>query len=847
MGIQRKRLGHGRIGMLTLSMLGWFGWGCADSHVLTVIEIKAPQNGAVLGRSQDQDPTADGVQFAVHVDTYGIFPGMELVLEHGTGETPSSTGLTARVEGDGTATFTMYTFPVGNNIVRVSTTDGSIQSNIHGFSVSDNEIDVSIETPADGSGLNASDDCSTVEPGYQALIVANTSAVDGSLAEVWIGGDPEDDAPTATSLVEDGKVELCLDADEGLDIEISVRVTSGEGEDALTASDSVTVSIDLTAPLTAISDLGVSYFTAQSEAAQRRAGNVTLSWTSVSGGGSGDFANLDHYVLRCASAPITSEADWDAAADAEVILQSEPQAEGSPETEAVGGFARLAVTENCALRGADAGDSLTPLVSPTASIAITNNFVTQTITAAEDMGQRATAVGDVNGDGIHDMVVNATDAAYLYYGVDGATTALSAVPDVTFISDEDVVFATAAVGIGDFNGDGRDDFALADANEATPNFGGAVYIIYGRSDSDGPAPWPSGSTMNVSPGGGCNADVCIRGSAAFLLLGANIGAVGDFDNDGFDDLAITALGAGGFAGQVYVILGRAETDLPREQLIELPVGVGDFDVEGFTVEGSLGLKQLGTSIAGLADMDGDGRADLALGASGSDPSNGTNPTDDVTGEVRYVAGTDYGSSTGLVSLGNGTLIMEDVPGASASSFGFTAWMANVGNFDGEGDNELAVFSPGWVDDDGIPGLSAGDTILDDGRVLMFLGDGALSNGTPRVTFSNDLADSANDQFGLRISTGWHPTLSEAGFLLSDFDDDGLSDLLIDSVETGTGPANSYLFYGYNDAVDRVRSSAEVTLPAFTTAPNYARAVGDINNDGYPDLLIVDNGVAHLLF
>lgn len=843
---QMARVVIGWNGLLTLSILGLFGWGCADSHLVTVIEVTDPAQGAVLGPSADQDPDTDGFQFAVRVDTSGLNSGQSVVLEHGTDGSPLSTEVTAEVQNDGSATFPLYTFPMGSNVIRIHAEDdeGAV-SEVTTFTVGASEVDVAIQTPADGAGLSADSDCSTSDAGYQVSIVATTSAIDGSLAEVWVGGDPDTDTPVATGLVEAGQVEFCIDADEGVDIGITVRVTSGTGEDVLTAEDSVTVTIDLLVPINAISDLTVSYFTDQVDSAQRRAGEVAFQWTSVGGGGSGNFSNLDHYVLRCSTNPIVSEDDWEAAEDTEVILNLEPSAEGTPETEAVGGFQRMGVTVNCALRGVDAGDALTPLVTPTGSIPVMNTFAEQTITAASDMSQRATAVGDVNGDGLHDFVVNATGAAYLYYGVDGSVTAFAAVPDVTFTSSASVGFSTAVAGIGDFNGDGRDDFALADSNEGTPAFGGAVYVIYGRSDSDGPTPWPSGSAQDVASAG-CNADVCFQGSTAILLLGADIGAAGDFDGDGLEDIAITALGANGFAGQVYIILGRLEADLPRGQVIELPVD-GGFDVEGFTVEGAAALKVLGTAIAGLGDTNEDGRSDVALGASGTDSTNGVDPTDDITGEVRFISGVDYGTSTGLVSLGNGVLVMEDVPGASAESFGFASWLANIGDFNGEGGSDLAVFSPGWVDDDGTPGLSAGDTILNDGKVLMFLGNGALSNSTPFVTFSNDSADNQDDEFGIRIAQAWHPTISEAGFLLTDFDNDGFSDMLVDSVQTGTGPSSSYLFYGHANAVDRVASSAEVVLPGFTTAQNHTRAVGDINTDGYPDLLIVDNGIAHLLY
>ncbi|MCB9666874.1 MAG: VCBS repeat-containing protein [Myxococcales bacterium] len=840
------RMGAGLKSALVMVILGL--WGCADSHLLTLIEIEAPQDGAALNVSDDQDTDAEGFQFKVQVNTSGLDEGVELVLEHGTGETPAETDLSTQVGKDGSATFPLYTFVEGDNVIRVHVKDDAeTASSVHHFTVGENALDVSIDTPSDGAALNADTDCSTTDAGYQLQIVASTTAEDGSMAQAWVGTDPDADTPTGNALVEDGKAEFCLNADEGQDIPITVRVTRGEGADAISGTDAVSVTIDLVAPLNAITDLTVSYFLDPTDAAQRRSGEVTFTWTAVSGGGTGAFSDLDHYVVRCAQSAIITDADWDAAETSEVTLTSEPQTEGNPETEVISGFQRLGVNQHCALRGADSGGSLTPLNSPTASVLVTNPFAEHTIIAPLNLGSRPTAVGDVNGDGMHDMLLNASGAAYLYYGIDSATTAFSPGPDVTFVSTASTLFSSAAVGIGDFNGDGRDDFAIADSNEGAPLYYGAVYIVYGRSDADGPAPWATGDTVDVSSGGGCSADVCIRGASAGLLLGANIGAAGDFDNDGKDDVAITALGAGGFAGQVYILLGREESELPSGQLIELPVQSGGFDVEGFTIEGAANFKQLGTAIAGLGDSDDDGRADIALGASGIDNSNGLNPADDLPGEVRFVAGTDYGTSTGLISLGNGVLVMEDVPGASAASPGFASWLANVGNFNGEGGSELAIFAPGWMDDDGTPGLSAGDTVVNDGKVIMLLGNGAFSNVTPFVTFSNDFDDKENDLFGNRIATAWHPTLTEAGFLLTDLDADGFSDLVLDSVETGTGPAGSYIFYGHANATDRVRSTADVNLPGYFTSPNHTRAVGDINTDGYPDLVLVDNGVAHVLY
>ncbi len=228
------------------------------------------------------------------------------------------------------------------------------------------------------------------------------------------------------------------------------------------------------------------------------------------------------------------------------------------------------------------------------------------------------ATGDVNGDGIEDLVVGSTfaaersgpaevqaagGAAFVFLGrPQWPPEAAASEADVAFWGEDEFDELGDFVLTGDLNGDGRADIiATAEAADGPDNArsaAGQVHILYGSDDLRG--------TYRVADG---DSSVVIYGALENNTLGFSL-AAGDLDGDGVDDLAMSARGAtaGGRegAGLVYVLRGRG--DLPAEiDLAKEPEGVS-------TIAGASTADLLATSMA-IADVSGGGRNSLVLGGS----------------------------------------------------------------------------------------------------------------------------------------------------------------------------------------------------------------------------------------
>ena len=230
------------------------------------------------------------------------------------------------------------------------------------------------------------------------------------------------------------------------------------------------------------------------------------------------------------------------------------------------------------------------------------------------------AAGDVNGDGIDDVILgapggdgpanirdNVGETVVLLGGFDllGMIDLKRAQPALTVYNNRQrSEFGTALLAL-DLNGDGIDDLVMADpsANSRT----GAVYVVYGRIDLPD----------RVDIARAAQVSVIIQGADRGDALGSSL-AQGDLNADGILDLVIGAPRADGpgnsrpDAGETYAIFGRF--DLPHE--IDLGTIAADVTIYGADTQ-----DRLGTSVA-AGDVSGDGRDDLLVGApGGSGPNN----------------------------------------------------------------------------------------------------------------------------------------------------------------------------------------------------------------------------------
>lgn len=354
---------------------------------------------------------------------------------------------------------------------------------------------------------------------------------------------------------------------------------------------------------------------------------------------------------------------------------------------------------------------------------------------------------DFDGDGFDDLAVGVpgefvgghdAGAVNVIYGSAAGLTATGnqqwSQDSAGVLSDarKDELFGTSLVG-RDFNDDGYGDLAIGAIGEGAPRGAGAVTVLYG-------------SAAGLIADGNQFIRQVKGKPQRFDRFGEALGA-GDFDNDGYPDLAVGAdmenVGGADDAGAVNVMYGSAGG--VREQGSQIwhqgRAGVLD-DPEP--------EEWLGRSLS-VADFDGDGFADLVAGIIWENVA-----SIDSAGAAMVL----YGSATGLVATGN-QLWHQDVAGILGSAEPFdTVGDVVAGDFDGDGFADLAI---GYHGEDlgSIDGAGAVNVIYGTSAGLAAAGNQLWTQDSPGV---EDLAE-AGEGFGSALTR-------------ADFDGDGFFDLVI---------------------------------------------------------------------
>jgi hypothetical protein len=204
-------------------------------------------------------------------------------------------------------------------------------------------------------------------------------------------------------------------------------------------------------------------------------------------------------------------------------------------------------------------------------------------------GQSAGRAGDVNGDGFDDVIVGATfdsigGAAYVYLG---SSSGLESSPAWIQEADQPVAEFGRSVGTaGDVNGDGFDDVIVgAGAYDFDQMTDGRVFVYLGS---------PTG--LSTTP------DWTVDGPKEDAELGWSVGAAGDVNDDGFDDVIVGAPGdtnGQNSEGRAYVFEGSA-TGLSAE-----PAWAGESDQA---------FADYGSTVGTAGDVNGDGFDDIVVAA-----------------------------------------------------------------------------------------------------------------------------------------------------------------------------------------------------------------------------------------
>ena len=421
----------------------------------------------------------------------------------------------------------------------------------------------------------------------------------------------------------------------------------------------------------------------------------------------------------------------------------------------------------------------------------------------EYFGGSATPIGDLDGDGVNDVVIGASrdddgaaDAGAVYVlflntnGTVKTEQKISATAGgLSAALAANDGFGRSAGGIGDLDGDGLPDLIVGAPSDGATSTG-AAYVLFLNADGTVKA------EQKIAQGTG--------GLAATLddsdLFGSDVSGIGDLDGDGLNDVIIGASNdddGATDAGAVYILLLNADGTVKAEQKISATSG----GLTGVPGAGDL----FGGAATGIGDLDGDGFADVAVGASRSD-----GPTD--SGSVTILLLNSDGTVKGEQRIADGT-------GGLTASLQTSDWFGT------------SVGGAGDINEDGVPDLMVGAITDDDGGnergavYLLFLNTDGTVKGEQKISStSGGLVGPLdnNDRFGIDV----------AG--IGDLDGDGSIDFVVgafldDDGNSGYGAA--YVLFGGPSPVVTVNSTGDAVD---ATPGDDVCDTGGTNSDGDPE-------------
>jgi len=416
-------------------------------------------------------------------------------------------------------------------------------------------------------------------------------------------------------------------------------------------------------------------------------------------------------------------------------------------------------------------------------------------------GYCVSGAGDVNNDGYDDVIIGAQgyysdgyDAGrvYVYYG----GVSMDTIADIIITGDKaDICFGGAVSGAGDVNNDGFADVMVnADRYENESGDYGRVFIFYGGSTND-----------TIS-------DVIIEG--VYISPG------GDINNDGFDDVligsyrnkyiyfgggsmdsiadialeeSITMAGKGDYNhdGFADIITGDPDNDLNGEDAGRVSLFYGSFQTNSTpdaVFNGERANEYFGKCISRAGDFNNDGYDDVIIGSPYNDEA-----ASNAGSAYIYCGGINMDTNPELVLFGQKK---DDHFGESVSY---------AGDVNGDGFSEVIVGGFG------------------NGYAQLFFGNSSMDN-VSHITFTHAEASSF---FGNCVSSA------------GDFNGDGFDDVIIGdfcNYMNGTHTGRAYLYFG-GPAMDTI---PDLTMEGEAAYNNFGEIVayaGDVNDDGYSDVVV----------
>lgn len=396
------------------------------------------------------------------------------------------------------------------------------------------------------------------------------------------------------------------------------------------------------------------------------------------------------------------------------------------------------------------------------------------VEGSQDIGLYGNSVGiagDVNGDGYSDIIVgesefNSKGKAYIYYG--SLNGMIDNDPEELYGTQIGSEAGTSVSTAGDLNGDGYSDIIIG-----VPEYDnglqseGAAFVYYGSNDGIDQAN-----------------KLILEGNQENANFGSAVSTAGDVNGDGFDDVIVGIPGkiiGQDKVGAVYLFQGSSNG------LLTTPLNM---------IYGDQANSNYGSEISTAGDVNGDGYADIIIGASAYGFS------------AKGTAFVYHGSSTGF-SI-NANWIAE---GANVSFFGNA--VSTAGDVNGDGYSDVIIGASSFTN-----GQSS------EGAVYVFQGS------------ANGLAQNANWFIESNQSnTSWGLDVASAG----DINGDGFSDIVFSGYNSNSKEGVVYVHYGSSTGLSANSNWSTIGSQNFGYYGFSVSSAGDVNGDGYSDLLIGEYG------
>lgn len=449
-------------------------------------------------------------------------------------------------------------------------------------------------------------------------------------------------------------------------------------------------------------------------------------------------------------------------------------------------------------------------------------------------GNTVSTAGDINGDGYADILVGSCGnypggylaKASLFYGGPSWPSVPS---DWTITESAWNGFSRSLATAGDVNGDGYSDIIIGSPCYNADSYQGMAELWLG-------GPRTASASWNMT----------LTGSVGNLYLGYSVASAGDVNGDGFGDVIVGAYGYVSHSGRAYLYPG-SPTGLQTTSVWEVTpsysydefgksvASAGDVNGDGYSdiiigapkkgiyddtggvygyygsatwpattedwfLEGETDDSLFGCAVASAGDVNGDGYGDILIGAYGYTSNTGK----------AYIY---LGSSSGI--LPQGATPFREVQGEATEHF-FGASVASAGDVNRDGYSDIIIGAYGFDD----------ISYTDRGKSYLYLGS---ATGPSSVADWTSVGENADDLFGISVAPA------------GDCQGDGYSDVAVGASGYNDSAGKVYVFNGSSGGLSPSASWTAMGENIGDLFGNSVASAGDVNGDGYSDLVVGASG------